>query len=56
MADVHGVIVRAGLPRRRGTVAEHPMHLIHRYRLPGELHQPPGSPRRGVGRRIDAGR
>lgn len=29
------VTVRTGLRRRRGTVADHPTHLIHRYRLPG---------------------
>ena len=38
------------------SVADHPAHLIHRRRIPGEVHDPPGGARGGVGRRIAAGR
>jgi glutathione S-transferase len=38
------------------SVADHPAHLIHRYRIPREVHDPPRGPRRGIGRRIAAGR
>jgi hypothetical protein len=56
MADAHGLTVRAGLWRCRGAVADHPAHLVHRYAIPRELHEPPHGPRRGVGRRLAAGR